>query len=39
MARRGGRSRQDKSDGRLVHKTIGAVLQNRADAYLHCRMK
>ena len=28
------------SDGRLVHKTIGTVLQNRADAYVQdCKMK
>jgi hypothetical protein len=28
------RTRPLKSDGRLVHKTIGTVLQNRADAYV-----
>ena len=28
------------NDGRLVHKTIGTVLQNRADAYVQdCKMK
>jgi branched-chain amino acid transport system substrate-binding protein len=28
------------NDGRLVHKTIGTVLNNRADAYAQdCRMK
>jgi len=28
------------ADGRLAHKTIGTVLQNRADAYAQdCKMK
>jgi hypothetical protein len=28
------------SEGRIVHKTIGTVLQNRGDAYVQdCKMK